>query len=132
MKKLITISLSVLLLALAIMIGACLYRNLPSNKYQAVFLDNGQVYFGKVAARDMKYIVLTDIYYLQLQQNLQNQNNAPGTQPDISLVKLGGELHGPEDKMEIVRDHILFIEDLRNDSKVSTAIRDDKAKKVAK
>ena len=41
----------------------------------------------------------------------------------ISLIKLGNELHGPTDEMRITRSHILFIEDLKNDSAVVLAIK---------
>ena len=88
--------------------------------YQAVFLTNNQVYFGKLHDKDDKYPVLTDIYYLRVTQPLQpSQPN-----PNVSLVKLGDELHGPKDKMEINRDQILFIEDLKPDSQVVRAIND--------
>ena len=43
---------------------------------------------------------------------------------DAALLKLGNELHGPEDWMRINQDHVLFIEKLKQDSKVSQAIRD--------
>jgi hypothetical protein len=41
---------------------------------------------------------------------------------NINIVKLGGELHGPTDEMRINRDTVLFIEDLKSDSKVVSAI----------
>ena len=44
----------------------------------------------------------------------------------VSLVKLGDELHGPADKMEINRDQILFIEDLKPNSQVVMAIKNYK------
>jgi hypothetical protein len=103
--------------------------------YQAVFLNNNQVYFGKLAVEG-RWMVLTDVYYLQVTQGLQNASNsqtpvtpqnpgqAPqGEQPKINLVKLGSELHGPEDKMYIERDKILFWENMKTDSKVMEAIR---------
>lgn len=95
-----------------------------AQKYYAVFLTNDQVYFAKVDNREEKFVVLTDIYYLHLRQDLQN----PKVQDDssVSLVKMGNELHGPEDKMYINRDHILFIEPLKTSSKVVDAIYEDK------
>lgn len=93
-----------------------------SNKYQAVFLTNNQVYFGKLSKSGSKYPVLRDIYYLRVTQALQPSNPAQ----QINLVKLGGELHGPEDEMRINREQILFVEDLKADSQVVTAINDYK------
>lgn len=96
------------------------------NEYEAVFLTNGQVYFSKVEDRNKPFLTLNDIYYLRVQQNLQPSPNNQENQPSISLVKLGNELHGPEDVMFVNRDHILFIEPLKTDSNVVQAIRKDK------
>jgi len=40
------------------------------------------------------------------------------------LIKLGNEIHGPADSMIITKDHILFIEQLKDDSKVVRAIKE--------
>ncbi|MDO8715769.1 MAG: hypothetical protein Q7J73_03055 [Dehalococcoidales bacterium] len=94
-----------------------------SNKYQAVFLSNNQVYFGKLYNAGSDYPVLRDIYYLQVTQVLQPKDpKSPAQQ--INLVKLGGELHGPEDEMRINKGQILFVEDLKSDSQVVAAIAD--------
>jgi len=98
-----------------------------SKQYQAVFLTNGQVYFGKVSHVDSSYVKLTDIYYLQVQQQVQPKDNSSSQQPQVSLAKLGGELHGPEDVMYISRQQVLFWENLKNDGKVVKAIADYKA-----
>lgn len=97
-----------------------------SRSYQAVFLDNDQVYFGKVSRKNSKYLRLTEIYYLQVRQPLQNQQPG-GAGVDFSLIKLGNELHGPDDLMEINRDHVLFVEPLADNSRVTQAILDYKA-----
>lgn len=97
-------------------------------QYQAVFLTNGQVYFGKVSKVDNSYVKLTDIYYLQVQQQVQpKDNSASDKQPQVSLAKLGGELHGPEDVMYVSRSQVLFWENLKDDGKVTKAIKDYKA-----
>jgi len=101
---------------------------IDQGKYQAVFLTNGQVYFGKVASHEGNYVELDDIYYLQVKPVLQqgdngNDNKNPQEQKtELSLVKLGNELHGPLDRMMINRDQVVFIEDLKDDSKVTDAI----------
>ncbi len=99
-----------------------------SNNWQAVFLSNGQVYFGKVVKANDDMVVLRDIYYLQVTQPLQrsgSEQNQPSG--ELSLVKLGNELHGPEDEMRINYQHVLFIENLKPDSKVVQAIENYKA-----
>ncbi|MFH1583109.1 MAG: hypothetical protein ABIB72_02195 [Candidatus Falkowbacteria bacterium] len=97
------------------------------SRYQAVFLSNGQVYFGKVTDANIQTLVLENIYYLRSAGNLQtsdanNSTTTPATD-NFSLVKLGNELHGPEDKMSINLSQVLFVEDLKVDSKVVEAIR---------
>jgi hypothetical protein len=99
------------------------------DKYQALFLTNGQVYFGKLSNVDDKYVKLTDIYYLQVQQTVQpaqqQQQNANNANPQVSLAKLGSELHGPEDTMLVNRDQVLFWENIKDDGKVVQAIKEN-------
>jgi len=107
------------------------FRPAPKDTYQAVFLTSGQVYFGKVAHQNRQFVILTDIYYLRASQALQppkEGEESAAEQPNLSLIKLGNELHGPVDEMKINRDQILFIEDLKADSKVVEAIKEYKNK----
>ncbi len=131
-KTSLFIIVSVVILALLVFgIYWQFFKNKPvTDKYQAVFLTSGQVYFGKVAHQNRQFVTVTDIYYLRVSQPLQppeGEENA-ANQPNLALIKLGNELHGPVDKMEINRDHILFIEDMKADSKVVEAISDYKKK----
>ena len=107
----------------------------PTSDYQAIFLTNGQVYFGKLTNPDADYVMLSDIYYLQVgpQQGSATAPNQPAANPQqqISLVKLGNELHGPVDQMHISRSQVLFYEDLKSDGQVVKAIMQDKASKTA-
>jgi hypothetical protein len=97
-------------------------------QYQALFLTNGQVYFGKVSQVDKSYVKVTDIYYLQVQQTVQPKDAAAAANnQQVSLAKLGGELHGPEDIMYVSRQQVLFWENLKTDGKVAKAIADYKA-----
>src|SRR6201985_2895939 len=45
-------------------------------QYQAVFLTNGQVYFGKFGNVNSSYVKLTNIYYLQVQQAVQPKDQS--------------------------------------------------------
>lgn len=102
---------------------------IKSKQYQAVFLTNGQVYFCKLAKVASGYVKCTDIYYLQVQQQVQPEDKSKSNdqQPQVSLAKLGGELHGPEDVMYISRQQVLFWENLKDDGKVTKAIKDYKS-----
>ncbi|MGH7196854.1 MAG: hypothetical protein ACREGJ_03785 [Candidatus Saccharimonadales bacterium] len=97
-----------------------------TNQYQALFLTNGQVYFGRLTDVNDSYVKLSEIYYLQVQQPIQPAQQKSGEQPQVSLAKLGSELHGPEDAMHVSRDQVLFWENLRDDSKVVQAIKQAK------
>lgn len=90
--------------------------------WQAVFLSNGQVYFGKLTNENSQFISLEQIYYLQVQQPADAKATPAPNQQQISLIKLGSELHGPVDSMKINRQHVLFIEQMKSDAKVVEAI----------
>lgn len=99
-------------------------------QFQALFLTNGQVYFGKLAKVDSGYVKLTNIYYLQVQQQVQPSSSSSSTDnsnQQVSLAKLGNELHGPEDVMYVSRTQVLFWENLKNDGKVVQAIQNYQA-----
>lgn len=98
------------------------------SKLQAVFLNGGQVYFGNIKDLNDKYVRMSNIYYLRVNQTVQpNQTSASGqaaAQNDISLVKLGCELHGPTDEMQINRGQVIFWENLKTDGQVAKAVAD--------
>jgi len=98
---------------------------IDTNKYQAVFLTNGQVYFGKLSDSSNYQVKISDIYYLQVQQNVQPAEET-NKDSQVSLAKLGQELHGPEDSMYISKDQVLFWENLKDDGKVVQAIKSNK------
>ena len=121
----IVVSLIVIVSALAIehKNGGSAASDIDTTKYQAVFMTNGQVYFGKLSDVTHTYADLTDVYYLQVQQSVQPATDDKESS-QVSLTKLGSELHGPTDKMHISRDQILFWENLKDDSTVVKAISD--------
>lgn len=94
------------------------------NTWKAVFLTNGQVYFGKIVKETPTVLVLREIYYLQVQQLAQEKEQAQ--QPQFTLIRLGEEIHGPTDEIRINREHVLFIETLKPNSKVVETIETQK------
>ncbi len=81
--------------------------------YQAVFLSNDQIYFGRLKNLGSDYLILTDVYYAKVNEDGIGQ-----------LVKLGQiEPHGPKDEMVISREHILFWENMKPDSPVVKTIQ---------
>ena len=87
-----------------------------SSKLQAVFLNTGQVYFGNIKSLNSKYFVVSNIYYLQ------TANGTNNASPNVTLVKLGCELHQPDDQMVINRDQVTFWENLHESGQVAKAV----------
>jgi len=94
-----------------------------SKKYQAVFLTNGQVYFGKLKEVAGDYFKLTDIYYLT-QNTTTSTSGQTTTDGNYTLVKLGcQQIHDPTDQMVIERSQVSFWENLQDSGKVVTSIK---------
>jgi hypothetical protein len=125
---------AVLIFSLLVVVfgGWLLYRSsmgahIDDSKYQAVFFTNGQVYFGKLQKLSGGYFKLNDIFYLQAKADAANASENPqetSTQQnsDVELIKLGSEVHGPDDEMIISKDQVLFFENLKKDGTVSQSI----------
>jgi hypothetical protein len=118
----VVLSISILILVVAVILGISTKPSensiVKKDRYQAVFLNGGQAYFGKVKNLNDRYIDLGDIYYISTNGQTGNNQSA-----NISLVKLGSELHCPQDRMVINRDQVLFWENLNDDGKVVNAIK---------
>lgn len=115
---------------LLILIGLCWYRNThefstdSSAKWQAVFLTDGQVYFGELSHYNRRFALLKNVYYLKYTNGLQQDQTGESTlsSRNLNLIKLGGEAHGPEGEMYVAKDKILFFENLKETSTVVQAI----------
>ena len=82
--------------------------------YQAVFLENGQTWFGHYRDRIGPYAAMDSVYYV-----LTKSADDPDAPPTSQLIKRGNELHAPDPHVLIPKTAILFIEDLRDDSPVA-------------
>jgi hypothetical protein len=89
--------------------------------YQAVFLANGQTYFGRYYDRIGAYVKIEDVYYLQ-----QTPNANPDLAPETKLVRRGRELHSPTARMLVPKSSILFVEDLTDASPIAQFIKQDR------
>src|SRR3990167_8126851 len=116
----IVILAAVVLVVYMLVRGQSLVTRAPDN-YQAVFLDNNQVYFGRLKSVNRDLWSLTDIYYLRAGTV---QNAGTGSPEDkLDLIKLGGELHGPLDEMIINKEHVVFYEDISESGEIMKLIR---------
>lgn len=102
---------------------------IDNGRYQAVYLVDNNVYFGKVEILSNGYLKLKDVFYVQATSSAANSDtqdpkDVPADQAttDIKLIKPGSELHAPDDVMIINKDQVLYIQNLKTDGKVSDAI----------
>lgn len=94
---------------------------------QAVFLSNGQVYFGTLSRHGVGYWRLDNTHYIQVSK----VPSAPS--PDVpagnaseetrtTLMRSSDDMHRPHNTMIIPASTILFWQNLQNDSPVAQAI----------
>lgn len=100
-------------------------QRIERNQYQAVFLNDGKVFFGKLQNINGQYITVTDAYYTQ-EQGASGGDGAAASSPSVKLIKVGDETYGPEGSMSIESSNVLFWQNLRADSKVAKAIESNK------
>ena len=118
----------VILLAI-ILIGATVYW-LFFNKEQeevsqvihwyTVKLVNSEVYYGQISDLSADPVVINNVYYNYDQ--VKGEEKEVDEISNIRLVKRGKETHGPDGTMNIVRSQVVYMELLREDSKVLQAI----------
>lgn len=89
--------------------------------YQAVLLDTGLVYYGKISGLDTEYPVLRDVFYVQ-------QSTDPATKKVSSiLIRRGNEWHAPS--MTVLNaHHIVLVEPVGSNSKVAQLIAEEAKK----
>jgi len=105
------------------------YRPNTSGPRQAIFLGDGQTYFGYASSLKNKTVTLVDVYFLRPQASATNTPTSTAvdtTKIDLLKLGLGGpdDLVGSQDKMVINRDAIKYIEDMRDDSQINKKITD--------
>jgi hypothetical protein len=93
-------------------------------EYQAVFMDNGQVFFGRLQDDGSFYLTLRDVFYIKREASPDNK------EAQSILVKRGSEWHAPG-FMRINSRHIVLIEPVAADSRVALLIREVQAHPVA-
>lgn len=101
---------------------------IDTSKYQAVFMSNGQIYFGKLSAFNDESLKITKVYYPQAQATgTTDEETDNNDQSNIQLFRVTDGVHGPEDQMIIMKDQVLYYENLKSDSKVTQLIEQNEA-----
>src|SRR5579875_2636903 len=112
---LILVAVALLIVAVARLIQPAdpLAGAINPNEYQAVFLTNGEVYFGRMTtAPGGQFYFLHHVYYLQT-------TSANGKTTSRNLVKLSSQIQGPEDFLAVNRSDIAYVENLRPNGQAS-------------
>lgn len=128
------VALAVALLALAITFalqfrGSDLIatQRVNTDGYQAVVLEGRQVYFGRLRDLGAAYVRLEDAHYEPV-GGVQQAGRQPDGGAEVTLLKVGQDLPQAEPTLYISADKLVSWENLRNDSKVVKAIKDNQNK----
>lgn len=125
MRRLLGILLTVAVFAASFTFVRWWDLTLPSigrASYQAVFLANGQVFFGRYYDRIGPYVKVVSPYYIQQT----GDTTDPNKPPESRIVRRGDELHGPLPEMLVPRTSVVFVEDLTDGSPVAQFIAKDR------
>lgn len=91
-----------------------LSTTIDRERFQAVVLSSGVVYFGHLRVADDEFYELRDAYFIQ-------EVKKAGAETERRVLPLTQEIHGPENRMLIPREHVVSVENLRPDSPVAKA-----------
>ena len=99
-----------------------------SDRYPAVFVVNGQVFFCNLKNTHGDYLTLEGAYYTRKQDVPEDatEEQKAAVSNNVSLARVGDEVYGPESTIRIKAEQVLFWQDLKSDSKVAKAIDDAK------
>lgn len=103
-----------LLVLLAGALGYLLWQThlMPPERYHAVLLTSGDLYFGKL--HRFPTLSLTDVYFLE--------RNPGDPQAPFRLTRLTDAVWGPGDRLELNRESVIWVNRLPDESPVARAI----------
>jgi hypothetical protein len=93
--------------------------------WYGVFINNNEAFVGHITAADSQNITMRSIYYLTLEAR--DAAGKPIANPQADqfkpfIKKLGQEVYGPKDVIQINRQNVRYYSELRDDSDVVKAI----------
>ena len=91
-----------------------------STNWYSVKLASGEIFYGQIEDTKADPVVIKNVYYNYDQQ--EETGKEIKETGNLRLVKRGKETHGPDGTMNIVRQQVLYMEPLKEDSKVLGAI----------
>lgn len=130
-RKSAAVDCCVTTLILLLLVTGCGKSNPNVNidtEYTAVFLDNGQVFVGKLEKAEPSFVRLKDVFYIKSWVVQDKDDQSKEIRNTISMRS--GEANNPPFTY-INTQHILVIEPVLSNSKVSELIKKAKAEKNA-
>ena len=121
MTKVNYILISIIIVLL--IVGCCFiyWQNGGFEKsYWAVYLDSGDLYFGKLS--EFPQLSLTDVWFLQ--------SNAGNEENPFSVEKLTNVFWGPQDKLYLNQENVIWRVELKDDSQIVQFIKSNQNKEV--
>ncbi len=117
-KKIIVILIALIVILIIALFVVIYWQEISfESPYWAVYLDTGDVYFGK--PHWFPRFNLTDVWFLQ-----RNTNN---TENPLSLTKFSQAFWQPEDKIYLNGKNIIWKTKLKDDSQIVQYIKDFQA-----
>ena len=102
-------------------------QRIDRNSYQVVYMTNGQLYFGKLQNVSGEFLQLKSPYIEKILQ-VDTANDTSKDAPKTTLIKATDQLYGPEDSIALKSSQVLYWQNLREDSKVTSVINEQLTK----
>lgn len=99
-----------------------------TNHWYAIKLTDGDIVYGKIDDISKDPLTVNPAYYNYDQKKEADKKKTVNESGDIRLVRRGQETHGPDGAVQIFRSQTVFLENLREDSKVLKVIQDNEKK----
>jgi hypothetical protein len=117
-KKIIAFFVVILIIFIIVTVWLVLKLNNNSaqSEYSAVYLSNGEIYFGKLSWFPSPH--LSDVFFIQRVADEEN--------PSLSLQPFNSVIWGPENEINLNSKEIIFWTNLRPDSQVVQIIETTK------
>ena len=94
---------------------------IDEDRYQAVVLSDGRIFFGHLRSISDEYLELSDAHFVD---QAEATGEAPATQ---RVVPITDRLEGPESAMLLNKEYVVAVENLRADSEIVEAIEEVRA-----
>jgi hypothetical protein len=101
------------------------------NPWYAIKLVDGEIIYGRIADLNTEPLEINPVYYNYDQKKIEKDS---GVKPkvnetiDLRLVRRGSETHGPDGALKVFRAQVVYMENLRPDSKVLGVIEENEKK----